>query len=320
MQRAFADRQEQVAFRKELEQLLRCGEPDAALARVRQALAPFAAAGNRLARLAVELDPDKLEMRDWDDLGRRIELHTPEGRPITAVSIDLEWPGHYHGKPDAEGRLEPQLLTNYYSDVDQVSFSRATRAEFQAGYTDYRPAWYGEFEEVEIWLAVSGLAALYGAVQCAASPGDSDDAAGDVYVMASCTVAIALHLAVRRAIVMRGLPQPLAVMVGSNEDFPFFDAPVMSVDESARFVAIFEQQEALRREEMDARSAKARAAREQEYAERTRFDPIAAMEHFGEAAKVGQDILKLMRKEKDVFLGIGAVGLAIVAQHLRNRK
>lgn len=317
MHRAFANRSEQVAFRRELEDMLRRGEPDAALERVRLALAPLAASGDRLAGLAIALDPETIEMRDWDDLGRQIDMHTPEGRPITAISIDLEWPGHYDGKPDADGKLEPALLTNYYSDLDEVCFSRATRADFQAGYKDWRPAWYGEFEEVEIWVAVRGLAALYGAIQSAARQGDSDDAAGDVFVLASCATAIILHLAVRRAIIMRGLPKPIAVLVGSNEDFPFFDAPVVSVDEAAPFVPVFEARQRAQKAEAERADSERKATHE---AERNRFDPFEAMEHFGEAAKIGRDMLKQMHKEKDIFLGIGVVGLAVIAQAIRNRK
>jgi len=322
MRRAFANRNEQLAVRRALLQLLRTGEADGALSRVRQALEPFAEAGSELATLALTVNPEAVELRDWEDLGSRIELVEAERQPITAIGIDLSWPGHQSLTPDTDGKLEPVLETNYYADFDEVRFSSATRTEILAGYSDSRAGsvWQGNFEEVEIWVLAQGLGSLYGAIQPAARKGDSDDAEGDLFVLASCAAAIIMHLAVRHAIRTRGLPRPMAVLVGSNEDFPFFDAPVMSVDESAPFVRVFEQQEALRRAKMDASFAKAQASREQENAARTRFDPFEAMEHFGEAAKAGQDILKLMRKEKDIFLGIGVVGLAIVAQHLRSRK
>ena len=322
MQRAFADRNEQRTFRQALQQMLRHGEADAALARVRQALQPFAEAGSRLAALALTLEPEAVGLRDWDDLGSRIALVEAEGQPITAISIDLSWPGHQSLTPDAEGKLEPVLETNYFADSDELRFSVATRAEIIAAYSHSGAGsvWQGNFEEIEIWVLARGLGSLYGAIQPAARSGDSDDADGDLYVLASCAAAIIFHLAVRHAIRTRGLPKPMAVLVGSNEDFPFFDAPVVSVDESAPFVRVFEQQEAMRRAKMDASFARAQASREQENTKQTKFDPFEAMEHFGEAAKAGQDMLKLMRKEKDIFLGIGAVGLAVIAHALRNRK
>ena len=65
------------------------------------------------------------------------------------------------------------------------------------------------------------MSALYGAVTAASIARNQDDAAGDAYVLAACTSAIVLHLAVRKAIRTKGLPKPLAVLVGSNEDIPF---------------------------------------------------------------------------------------------------
>lgn len=63
MQRAFANRDEQRAFSDELENMLRQGEPDAALTQVRRALEPFASAGTRLASLTLTLDPLNVELR-----------------------------------------------------------------------------------------------------------------------------------------------------------------------------------------------------------------------------------------------------------------
>src|SRR3546814_13801034 len=45
-------------------------------------------------------------------------------------------------------------------------------------------------------------------------------------------IAVLVHLAVRDTALERGLPRRLAVLVGSNESYPFFDAPVIPATEA----------------------------------------------------------------------------------------
>jgi hypothetical protein len=78
------------------------------------------------------------------------------------------------------------------------------------------------------------MEALYGAVQQAGRSRGGDNAEGDAHALAAAIAAILLHLAVKRTIEQRGLPRRLAVIVGSNEDYPFFDAPVVTYDEGAQ--------------------------------------------------------------------------------------
>ena len=46
-------------------------------------------------------------------------------------------------------------------------------------------------------------------------------------------IAVLVHLAVRETALRHGLPRPLAVLVGSNESYPFFDAPVIAASDAA---------------------------------------------------------------------------------------
>lgn len=230
MQRAFADAEEQNGFRKRLEAMLREGEPEAALALVRQGLQAIADNGLPIVDIALAADPQALTLKGWDAVAATIAREDARGKPITALGIDFSCHGDV--PPDAAGHLAPYIETNYFADLTEIAFSTASREDILAGYSGSGTEWQGRFEEIDNAIEVEGLSPLYGAVTMAARDRDSDTAAGDAHLLAACTSAILLHLAVRSAIVAGALPRPMAVLVGSNEDFPFFDAPVVSVDEA----------------------------------------------------------------------------------------
>ncbi len=232
MQRAFADAEEQSGFRKRLEAMLREGEAEAALALVRQGLRAIADNGLPIVDIALGADPHALTLNGWDAVAATIAGEDAGGNAIAALGIDFSWPGHVGLEPDAAGHLAPHIETNYFADLAEIAFSAASREDILAGYSAYGSAWQGCFAVIDNAIAVEGLSALYGAVTTAARDRDSDTAAGDAYLLAACTSAILLHLAVRSAIAAGALPKPMAVLVGSNEDFPFFDAPVVSAEEA----------------------------------------------------------------------------------------
>lgn len=328
MQRAFANRDEQRTFRDELEQVLRRGEPDAALAQVRRALEPFAAAGSHLASLALALDPRNVELVGWDwFLSPRF---SGSETTITAIGIDFSWPGHFSPKTtDANGNLEPVLETNYYEDMDIVQFSTATREQILAGYSGGHSEWQGHFSDIEVNLEVEGMERLYGAIWSARRPGDSDDAAGDIYVLATCASAIVLHLAVRDTIRTRGIGRPLAVLVGSNEDFPFFDAPVMSVDETRPYVrpasparpqAPSQRAGWQRSEPPRGETRRERVRPERCEQPRQNAGSFGDSEDLAAIARVAESQLRHVRKPQDILPALGTVGLFALTQYLGKRK
>jgi hypothetical protein len=145
--------------------------------------------------------------------------------------------------------------------------------------------------------------------------------------LAACTSAILLHLAVKRTIETQGVPKPLAVLVGSNEDFPFFDAPVMSVDETRDFVRHAERRasseqprETPKRKEQhsyDGQRASARAGRYDQPHETTGFggtDELAAI------VRAAEQQISRVRKPKDILPALGTVGLFALTQYLGKRK
>lgn len=231
MQRAFADRDEQRGFCRKLEQMLQQGEADAALALVRQGLEALADNGLPIVAVALATQPEALVLTGWDDVAATIAREEAQGQVISALGIDFSWPGHVGLEPDSEGLMAPYLETSYYADLSDMAFSTASRAEILAGYSGYGSCWQGNFSDIDNAIEVQGMSALYGAV-AGSDDRDRDNTAGDAYLLAACASAILLHLAVKRHIETSGLPKPMAVLVGSNEDFPFFDAPVASIDEA----------------------------------------------------------------------------------------
>lgn len=324
----FADDRERRQFLGELQEALRAGDPEQALSRAKEAFFRISNLDPNLAALVRETDVENLRIEGWP---RRKEhqFRLSDGNTVTAISIDISWPGHFAQAVsngvishdyEKHGGLKPALETNYFADRDDLSFSTADRNTLLEGYRGHRAIWTGEFDDIDGLLGIQGLDLLYGAVQQAYARTKSDPAYEDAYAISAAIAAILVHLAVKRAIANEGLPRPMAVFVGSNEDFPFFDAPVVSADEARQFVPVFEARCSAR--ESDEAKTKARAEREraQREAEETRFDPVQGLNDFKEAAKIAGDIIDHIRKEKEIFLGLGVVGLAAMAHHFRQKK
>ncbi|PLK22502.1 hypothetical protein C0V72_14595 [Porphyrobacter sp. TH134] len=338
MQRAFANRDEQRTFRDELEQMLRRGEPEAALERARSRLREVAGASPRLSELALNTHPHQIALSGWDALAASILSAEEHGnKSVTAIGIDFSWPGHFastikNGKTvldfDAQGGFTPVLETNYFGDLREVKFSTATRSDILAGYSASGSEWQGGFIDIDNLIGVTGMDALYGAVQ-SSSPAEADSAESDASVISACISAILLHLAVKRHIEAEGLPKPMAVLVGSNEDFPFFDAPVMSVDESRAYVrpASPARPQAPSQRAGWQRSEPPRGETQRERVRPERYEqPRQNAGSFGDSedlaaiARVAESQLRHVRKPKDILPALGTVGLFALTQYLGKRK
>ncbi len=227
-----ADDNAERAFCADVEAKLRIGDVDGALATVRGALATLAERGQPLAERCLARDAGEVTITGWDDLAAEIE---GVDRTVTALGVDLSWPGHIGATPDEDGALTPLIETNLYSDASAgFVFSTAECAALLAGYADGSAAWQGGMEDVLETLELDGIGDLYGPIyaleRSTGQPG-ADRRDRDMAVVGSCFVAVLLHAAVRRAVLEHGLPHAMAVIVGSNEAFPYFDAPVVSAEE-----------------------------------------------------------------------------------------
>lgn len=230
----FADEADVRDFERQVETLMRAGQADEAAAIVVAALGELADAGQTLAQLCIALRVEDIELLGWDRLAEKIARLDKPGLPITAIGIDLSWPGHVGLEPDADGRLEPYLETSFYSDT-AFAFSTSSREDLLGGYGTAAAKWTGCFDDIDNLIESRGLGMAYGGVmplveRLRGMPGD-DPGESDTMRLGAIFIAVRLHQAVRRAIAIDGLPRPLAVLVGSNESYPFFAAPVIAVPE-----------------------------------------------------------------------------------------
>lgn len=227
MQSFEIDGQSERAFRDGVEALLRQGEAEKALARLMPLLAPYCSDFGPFPARCLALTRRDVVVNGWDEAIARIaELERGGAARITAIGVDISWPGHRDSRPDAEGALDPDIETNFYTD-SAWPFSTSDRAGLLAGYSGDASAWQGDFEDIDSAITVAGLGGLYGAIWRLKAKDarwiDEDRAAA----LAAMVVQTLLHLAVRDSAPLDALPRPMAILVGSNEDYPYFDAPVV---------------------------------------------------------------------------------------------
>ena len=169
----FASTDERRAFLDKLQNWLRQGEQYHAWTLARDALRRVPVADKRLVRLALDTEVDDVIIRGWETLGATLRALDADA-PITAISIDLSWPGHFAQRISDgvleldyqdDGGLEPVLETNYFRDIDDIAFSTADRKTLLKGYSGHGSIWQGMFDEINDQISIEGLDELYGAVQ-----------------------------------------------------------------------------------------------------------------------------------------------------------
>jgi hypothetical protein len=218
-----------------IEELLRDGEADLAAERLEVGLEALEDVGHPIAGFCRAVTVDHIELLGWDRLAQRLSELDARGAAITAIGIDLSC--HGDASPDALGHHEPFLETNFYSDQN-FPFSACSRNELLAGYETASNGWQGGFEDIDQTIATRGLDELNAAVaelEHACRTGQNDNGIDhDAMLIGSAFMAVRLHQAVKARIMADGLPRAVVVIVGSNESFPFFDAPVITRDEYAK--------------------------------------------------------------------------------------
>jgi hypothetical protein len=218
-----------------IEELLRDGEADLAAERLEVGLEALEELGHPIAGYCRAVPVDHIELLGWDLLAERLAALDQSGVPITAIGIDLSC--HGENLADANGHFEPYLETNFYSD-HSFPFSAATRYELIDSYTTSSCPWQGAFVDIDGTITTRGLDELNAVVnelEHACRTGHTDNGMDhDAMLIASAFLAVRLHQAVKAKIAADGLPRPLTVLVGSNESFPFFDAPVVTREEYAK--------------------------------------------------------------------------------------
>ncbi|WP_144097981.1 hypothetical protein [Croceicoccus sediminis] len=223
----FATEEEERRFRLKVEMMLREGKPDQALAAVDARLAEIAE--RPFAALALSLAPEDVAITGWDKLAATIDSLDMHGQPISAIGIDFCNPDQFDNKPDDGMNLHPVLETAYYCD-EVFAFSASDRAAINAAYGRAGPRWRGGFDHNDHEIGVTGLDAIYGryhAVLPHLEAGELTELPDyDAPRLSAMRTAVLLHMAVARAVEEKGLPRAMVVLVGSNDDYPWFDAPV----------------------------------------------------------------------------------------------
>ena len=228
------DGMEEMEFRRSIEAMLRRGQADDAANKLRTLLKGYAGEGRILPERFLSVTSDEIRLEGWDQLGEKLGEYDRPEVAMSAISIDILDPQGVGIRPDAEGRLKPVLETSYFSD-SAYPFSEADREDLLDGYSSFGCEWQGNFENVDTTISIDGIEDLYGATvglenKVASSPkADLQDIqAGSV---GSCYLAVLIHQAIRDAARDKGLPRPLCVLAGSNDAYPFFDAPAMTIEE-----------------------------------------------------------------------------------------
>jgi len=222
---------EQSEFLKTIESLLRNGQADDAAAQVKSKLSAFAGEGKILPARFLDVTPQDVTIAGWDSLAAKFAQYDRPDHPITAIGIEFTDPEVANPQPDGDGNLAPAVETNFYSD-SAYPFSACDLESLLDGYSAYGTEWQGSAEQVDDTLSIEGISDLHGAVVELRSEDSSGLPATpeelEAFAMGSCYIAVLVHQAVKHTIESCGMPRPLAVFVGNNDCFPFFDAPVLA--------------------------------------------------------------------------------------------
>lgn len=209
-------------FRHAIESILRAGDADQAASLLKAELGYMCGEGQPLPARFRFIAAPELEVTGWERLIERIgELDSP-GDPITAIGIDVcGMQAGFGGAPTLA------FETTYYTD-QAWGFSHADRDGLCAGYNGTTNAWQGAFEDLDDTLRVAGLDdlnAVIAALEHHCRSGAATTEEQRAFVVGASYLAVLIHQAVRDKVASEGLPRAMAVLVGSNEAYPWFEAP-----------------------------------------------------------------------------------------------
>lgn len=227
-------------FRRSIENRLREGRPEAAIERLRRLLVPYAGPERILPERFLAVEAADLKLQGWNGLEGALHERDRPGQPVTALSIAFGRQAEDQPEPDVEASARPHIETSYFTD-EAFPFSQCGRDDLLEGYSIYGCNWAGDAEATDTALSLEGIDDLYGALAeleasllASAEPEEDSIRAGS---LASCLLSALLFQAVKEQIGRDGLPRPICVMAGSNDVYPYFDAPVAGIPEDVRQIA-----------------------------------------------------------------------------------
>lgn len=222
-------------FLGNVESLMRQGQPDVAATLITAQLMELNDGRHDIGKLAQATPVGSVRLIGWETLDQTFKKIDRPDQPVTAMSIDISAPLVLPAPNEETGNFrEPDLETLYFTD-SAFAFNRAGREEINHGYGRKAGVWRSAFEEAGAEVQVRGLGGIYGEVlayERRREQGELTEPADcDALVLGHAFVAVRLHQAIRAVIEGRGLPRAITVLVGSNESYPFFDAPAFTRDE-----------------------------------------------------------------------------------------
>lgn len=221
-------------FRRSIETMLRNGQADEAAIKLKALVNDHAGEDNILAARFLTIKSDEITLGGWDRLADQLKQYDRAENRITAIGVDIADPEDAGVWPDEDGKLAPFIETNFFSD-SAYPFSVMDRQDLLDGYTMYGCEWQGNYDQADSTLSVQGIDDLYGSIvslemeisQYEEPPADEISAGA----LGACYLAVLIHIAVRDAALNLGLPRPMCLLAGSSNAYPFFDSPVLTLEE-----------------------------------------------------------------------------------------
>jgi hypothetical protein len=230
----FSDDQALRAFCRSVEKIMQDGDPLQAEALIREKIARLPSKLGIFKQKCDSHTAASVMLPHWHALGDLMHNCTESGQQITAVTVDISWPGHYENHTESMNRYyEPVLEVQVYREAD-FFHPDTTRDAFSDMIRTRKARWIGSGYTNVREFQLEGLGVLYGELRRLETLPDKRallPEEHDALWLGNALVAILIHQGVGIEIADKGLPFPVCVFVGSNESLPFYKALVVNLDE-----------------------------------------------------------------------------------------
>jgi hypothetical protein len=230
LQKTWADADEEAAYERRIVAMVHSGDLDQAAEIL---LGDLAILDTPLSEMCCDLSEDHVDISGWEEIDDAIALY--EGDAITAVHIlmsnedDLVF-------ENKDTRFEPVVEVAFYTD-EHLAFSTLSRDQLLSESLREDPVWFGQSEDIEVYLEINGLGPLNTALLrhkrqyyfrdqmhvLDEANGLAADTAPLLYVefrLAAMLRAVRFHQAVKALIDGYGLYGSLPVIVGMHNMKP----------------------------------------------------------------------------------------------------
>ncbi len=153
LQTAWYDADVEADYLRRIEAWVHAGDLDVAADRL---IEDMEGIETPIIQMCRNLSEDSVEISGWEEIGDSIALF--EGEPITAVHIVMSNPADLVFE-DRSTRHDPVLEVAFYTD-EHLAFSTLSREQLLAEGQREDSEWYGQTEDIEVYLEVEGLGAL----------------------------------------------------------------------------------------------------------------------------------------------------------------